>query len=135
MKPTYFTAPNPKRLVEALGITKEKADMVRLLIQGGTPTYDAVHFPRSNLHFNRCHHPLPRIDRILICLDELLDGFGVECLRDNTGQQMDGSDIVAEYINVGDTYDSTLLFNHRTQAFSLTSWGDFVERNHRRYSL
>lgn len=33
------------------------------------------------------------------------------------------------YLNMGDTYDTTILFDSRTEQFRLGSWGDFVERN------
>jgi len=44
-------------------------------------------------------------------------------------------DIVALYVPVRDTYDLTLLFNTVTGRFEMTSWGDWVERNERRYEI
>jgi hypothetical protein len=131
---TGLRAPSVKRLVDALKITPEKAMIARGLIQGIVRTKDEKLFPKSNKLFNRCHHPMWRLDRILECLNELLEMHGVEYVS-NGEQQMDGSHIVAEYLNSGDTYSMTLLFNHRSGAFSLTTLGDFVERNQHRYSI
>ena len=131
---TGFRAPSVKRLVDALKITPEKARTARGLIQGAIRTKDEKLFPKSNRLFDRCHHPMRRLDRIIECLNELLEMHGVEYVSSGE-QQMDGSHIVAEYLNSGDTYSMTLLFNHRSEAFSLTTWGDFIERNQRRYSI
>jgi hypothetical protein len=37
--------------------------------------------------------------------------------------------VVAEYVNMGDTYNATILYNVKSQNFYVTTWGDFVERN------
>ena len=134
MKPTGYPAPSAKRLIDALHITPEQATTVRALIRGEIKIQDNPLFPITAKWINSCHHPLPRIDRILGALNECLGMHGVECITSG-GQHMDGSHVVAEYLNAGDTYNATLLFNHRTQAFSLTTWGDFVERNQARYSI
>ena len=134
MKPTGYTAPSAKRLVDALHITPEQAATVRALIRGEIKIQDNPLFPRTAQWINSCYHAPRRLDRILSALNECLETQGVECITSGE-QRMDGSHIVAEYLNAGDTYNATLLFNHRTQAFSLTSWGDFVERNQSRYSI
>lgn len=62
----------------------------------------------------------------------LLEGFGVECIAEggaNSPSDMYGSDILAEYVNLGDTYTTTILYDYRAQRFYVTSYGDFVERN------
>lgn len=47
-------------------------------------------------------------------------------------QKMDGSDIVFEYLNVGDTYAATIGYDHRIGEWAVTSWGDLVEKKYRR---
>lgn len=37
------------------------------------------------------------------------------------------------YVNLGDTYDSTLLYNGSTGNLYVGAWGDFVEKNSREY--
>jgi hypothetical protein len=34
-----------------------------------------------------------------------------------------------DYVNMGDTYDTTLIFDHRKGRFIVSSWGDIVERD------
>lgn len=56
-------------------------------------------------------------------LNDLLGGFGVEPIRNPE----DSDDIVAEYINTGDTYNTTILRDIETGEFLLTTWGDWLE--------
>ena len=42
---------------------------------------------------------------------------------------------MALYVNMGDSYAGTLLFNTITKKFSLTTWGDFAEKNAKRYGI
>lgn len=130
MKRTSYTAPSKKSLIEALRITPEQADTVRGLIRGEIRTKDAERFPKSNAYFAKCCHEPKRLDRILACLDECLGTFGVEALGE---VQTYGPP--AEYLNTGDTYSPTLLFDHITGKFCLTSWGDWFERNENKRSF
>lgn len=124
MKRTPYTAPSKKALIDVLNITPEQADTVRGLIRGEIRTRDAERFPRSNAHFARCHHEPRRLDRILACLDECLGTHGVEILGDVRTYGPP-----AEYLNTGDTYSPTILFDRIADNFKLTSWGDWFERN------
>lgn len=124
MKRTTYTAPSKKALIESLNITPEQADTVRGLIRGEIRTRDAEKFPRSNAYFSKCFHEPRRLDRILACLDECLGTHGVEALGDVRTYGPP-----AEYLNTGDTYAATILFDHLAGNFKLTSWGDWLEKN------
>lgn len=128
MKPTYFKKPSIKSLLE-LNITEEQAIAARALMAGETRVKDNPLFPKTNDWIKRCYHNAPRIDLILSALDELLEYHGVEPIKNK------GGEIIAEYLNGGDTYTPTILFNYGTETFRVTCWGGFVEKNQRRYSL
>jgi hypothetical protein len=124
MKPTGYNAPSKKALIDALNITPEQADTVRGLIRGEIRTKDAARFPLANGYFARCFNPPDRLTRILECLNEVLEMHGVEALG-----EVRTYGPPAEYLNAGDTYTATLLFDHIADNFKLTSWGDWYERN------
>ena len=72
-------------------------------------------------------------------INAIMDGHGVEAIR---GEWQNGywCDIVATYVNFGDTYDLTIVHvrgcvNGAPGRFIVTSWGDWVERNQRKYSI
>jgi len=57
--------------------------------------------------------------------DELLQGHGVESLRDERATESHGW--LADYVNTGDSYGVTLVWSQE-RGIEITSYGDFVER-------
>lgn len=75
------------------------------------------------------HRPKPH-DRLMLALNHVLEGHGVECIP-ASGDTSDWTPDM-EYINLGDTYDLTLIYDHLTGSWKLQSWGDWVEIAERR---
>ena len=63
--------------------------------------------------------------------DDLLHGHGVErvALRTQRGPHV----LTFDYVNFGDTYVATLLYDYNAHRFRVTSWGDLVETWERRW--
>ena len=95
----------------------EKADTILGLIRG---TIDPDSFKTVSEWVRQCYHAPGRHDRVALALNEVIEGFGVEALIPDGAVHA-----VAEYINVGDTYDTTLV--HTGRGWRVTSWGDYVE--------
>lgn len=53
--------------------------------------------------------------------NEVLRGCGVETIRDKNEW------VVALYVNMGDTYDTTFLYDIEKGRIYITSWGDWYE--------
>jgi hypothetical protein len=68
------------------------------------------------------------VDRVLEIADQNFEGHGIESVQPE-GAFVDHyyQNIVALYVNFGDTYAQTLLYDTTTNTFMLTSWGDFLE--------
>ena len=64
--------------------------------------------------------------RILQTADKMMNGNGVERISGMGGGLM--------YVNMGDTYDTTLIYDYKTNRFVVSSWGDIVERQPRRFA-
>ena len=63
---------------------------------------------------------------ILKVANGILDGFGVETVAlDREAEPL------CDYVNLGDTYTVTLLYDHYEGLFLLASWGDIVEETER----
>lgn len=58
----------------------------------------------------------------------ILEGYGVEAVR-MEGAYVDAfhGDIVGTFVNMGDTYVSTIVLDSDSGEFLVTSYGDFVE--------
>lgn len=73
------------------------------------------------------------IDRIMDHVDSELKAYGVESIRSEThGYRRRWGETVALYVNVGETYSATLIFDTLAERFAIESMGDFVERKERR---
>ena len=85
-------------------------------------------FPQTNAWLNQCYHKPRRSEIALHALDEILFTHGVEAISDSRFYvDRYHGEIIAAYINTGDTYATTILLNHLDKKWQLTSWGDFVE--------
>lgn len=67
------------------------------------------------------------VDAVLDYADKLLEGHGVEAIRGENITDGYYGDIVALYVNMGDTYNATILFDVDRHKFYATSYGDWVE--------
>jgi hypothetical protein len=72
-------------------------------------------------------HRTPYIEIALEDANRLLKGHGVEPIR---GRNEGGywQDVVALYVNMGDTYNATVLYDVEASEFLVTSYGDWVEQ-------
>lgn len=68
------------------------------------------------------------VDRVMDKVNQKLNAHGVEAIE---GKWHDRyyMNIVLLYVNRGDTYDATLLYDTEKEKFSVGSWGDWVERH------
>jgi len=80
-------------------------------------------FPKTAAWCRQCYNPPSQNELILAALDDVIDGFGTEAIRDPD----DSDNIIAEYVNTGDTYNGTIVFDHETSEYVLTTWGDWYE--------
>lgn len=96
-----------------------KGKELRALLKGETKTRSYESVQRL---IRACYHPPEYSYRLMTALNEIIEGHGLECIRK-------GDKAVAEYVNLGDTYITTLLLKIETGTIILTSWGDFVEGN------
>ena len=66
---------------------------------------------------------------ILRKVDKFADTHGVEAIYEGDDGLLStrGGRLVAEYLNSGDTYNLTLLYDYDDESFSFTTYGDWVE--------
>jgi protein-L-isoaspartate O-methyltransferase len=69
-----------------------------------------------------------QVDDIMETANKLLDGYGVELLTDERGDWSSyyGYGVIL-YVNLGDTYETTLVYDIKKTTFLVTSWGDFYD--------
>ena len=107
----------------------DAAPTARRLIDG---RLDPSTFETVQAWERQCYHRPSRHERKMKALDELLDtvnfSCGVESIRNSEG------DTVCEYLNVGETYTTTLLYvPDARQPYRVGCYGDFVEAYQQRH--
>ena len=121
------------RIAERLNVPLFDANLILLIIRGRFtdekfPSVFERRFPQTDAWLSSCFHkPRPR-EIALEMLNELIETCGVEAIEDNRFYvDRYYGNIVASYLNTGDSYATTLLLDHIDNRWRLTSWGDFVE--------
>lgn len=76
-----------------------------------------------------------QVDKVLELADQLLNANGIEAIRGSSHNNSYYQDIVGLYVNMGDTYEATLLYNAVVGRFVVTSWGDWVQSYTKKYGI
>jgi hypothetical protein len=99
------STPSVKRLAEGLGLLPAKAKTLKKKMDTES------------------------VEDALAFADKAMNGFGVEYIAssEDTMRTPDGLD----FVNMGDTYDTTLVYDHGKGKYLITSWGDIVEADMR----
>jgi hypothetical protein len=112
-------------LSEALNIDINKAIEIKKVIE---ISINAMDYKSVINWVNQCYNT-PSAKELQMCaINEILSGYGVESVTvENMWINSYYQNICATYVNLGDTYMSTVLLDHITGKFVITSWGDFYE--------
>lgn len=70
------------------------------------------------------------VDGIMEKFDRMLDGYGIEAVRGHDYQDSYWGDILFLYVNMGDTYTKTVVYDTQMKRFVFSSWGDYYEENY-----
>jgi len=126
--------PTHQRFVDAFG--PEEGSIAYCYAKGWM---DCRQHPAVEEWARQCYHD-PRessaayAECLMLALDRILEGAGVEALRGREPWDRYHGDVEATYVNFGDTYDTTVIYDCRHDRLSVGSVGDLVERAPRRFA-
>jgi hypothetical protein len=136
--------PSVNTIQQGLNVDRKKALEIRRILELNTPDDKAKilykmeqkgAYPEAWKQLVGWHGN-PRLHDIkMFILDELIGGFGVEAIRGSRNWDSFYCDICGEYVNLGDTYDCTLLYDTVKRKYLITSWGDWVELRTEEYGI
>lgn len=121
--------PSVKTIQNGIGIDRATARVVRGLMDG-TISPDEERFAHTAEWVSRCYH-MPRLhERVMSAINETIRGSGVEALELEPGSfaNCDRNAEYWDYVNLGDTYKTTVMRHSRTGKFRVCCWGDIAER-------
>lgn len=117
-----------KTLMRLPDMTPELAKEMHLLMKG---LVDVDAYPEAQRRTAECYHKPEWVDRVMHVLDGMLHGYGVEAINEVHESYFEFTGI--EYVNMGDTYALTVMYDHRSGSWRVQSWGDAVENAPRRF--
>lgn len=130
--------PSPKKLREVFKLDPEQVKTIRTLASLRDTRYDlrdfiAAKLPETFRYAESCRtdafdSTMWRTTMVLHGINETMGAYGVEGLGP-MGSRLDGFAPPFEYINMGDTYAATLLYNREQDRLFIGCWGDVVERH------
>jgi hypothetical protein len=136
MKGIIMNCPSIKTIMDRLsghGMSIEKAKLIRTIMQtDDSYLLDAWKQSREflrqqNRDYNYIHSNTI-MEAKMMALDEILEGYGTEVIRSsNKFINHYYQDIIATYINMGESYATTIILMHENHQFIISSWGDLVE--------
>jgi hypothetical protein len=77
----------------------------------------------------------PERQEIIEYANRVVHGHGVEEIRGTKSTSKFWTDAVAVYVNTGDTYTPTILYDTIKRKFYLTDYGSFVEKHDKNYGI
>ena len=81
--------------------------------------------PAAIARVAECYHPPTLLDKRLHAINAEAEGCGVEYIRHR--HDTFRTSLGLEYINQGDTYTTTIVFDHLKCTWRLCDWGSIVE--------
>lgn len=106
------------KTIERAGCDRATALKIRRVLDTRLDPGDASEQTRKWVQ--SCYHTPSDESMMLHAADCLLENHGVE------GFEVDGRHF--SYSNAGDTYATTLIFDHSNAKWIVASWGDIVEK-------
>jgi len=126
---SYFQGPSAKALQEKLALSQADASLLKDLMNGSVNPVKVA----EEMGLLKGFHNDPEPDHaIMLIANVMLKGHGEEAVE---GEYVDSyhQNFQIDYINMGDTYSTTLILDNVTKKFLIGSWGDFVESHPKRF--
>jgi hypothetical protein len=112
-----------KELEKRYRLPRGTAQLLRRALEGDEDVLWQGDHKRYRQHYN----PPTKFDRICDTLNEILGTHGVEAVRSPDVVNRYWGDSVALFLNTGDSYEPTLLYDIGKGRWLMTSLGDWVE--------
>lgn len=116
--------PSVDTLQKTFNLERNVAIKFRKLLDG---RLDPMTFESVHNWVRQCYHMPMKRELKMEAANELLNGHGVEAIN-----AVDHIIPRAVYVNMGDTYKITLLYDTSDSCYRIMSYGDFIEWRERK---
>ncbi len=116
--------PSVKTIQSRLGVERETAKTIRGLMDGSIDPYT---FQSVQTWVERCYNEPTAQECEIVAINEVMRGFGDEAITGETWVDSFHCNIIAVYVNMGDPYSGTVLYDTERGSYAVCTWGDWVE--------
>ena len=115
-----------REIGDLLNIKPDKARLIKRLVEGKDKPdkYQSVQDWSKD-----CHNEPYGVELIMEAINEIMDESGVEAVGLDSAYISRTTEGIY-YINRGDTYDQTVIYDFACDKFVINSWGDYVEHHY-----
>jgi len=116
--------------IKTLQQLTDRAPLLRKLLRGEVSPLDETMFPKTYTWSRQCYNAPSEshADTIMNAVSELIEGYGVEEIRQSNLWDHYWNDFRYVYVNMGDAYAGTLVYDTSKDKYFVSSWGDVAER-------
>jgi len=100
----------------------DKAKEIRGIIDG---SIDPMTYSKVDQWVRQCYNRPSTHELQLEAINQVLEGYGTEALDENTSWFPQPH---YSYVNMGDTYTPTVVYDHEKDRFLITDWGTLAEK-------
>jgi hypothetical protein len=97
----------------------------RIIVRLCNGTIDLESFPEAQRRIRECYNRPDNTDITLNVVNKMINGYGVESCEYESNA-LYSRDFIS-YVNMGDTYATTILYNPETCRFEISDWGSLYE--------
>lgn len=126
---TIFPGPSVKKMIKMLGISKENAKLLKDLMRREIKSTVTAKNMGIKIEYERYVFKI-----ILEIANKILKGFGVECVEPKQASDYRDQKSGISYVNTGDTYKFTLMYDEEKNKFIISSIGDQAESQPNRFA-
>jgi hypothetical protein len=114
------------QISKLLNVSELIASEIKQIIKNEIPV---TNYKAVNNWVNQCYNKPSNKELKLCAVNEVLRGYGTESISHEAIYiNSYYGNIVASYVNFGDTYINTVLLDHDSGKFTIMSWGDYYEK-------
>jgi hypothetical protein len=117
--------PSVEKIANVLGIPRQNARTLKDVLTGKVDLED---IEAGAERIGECYHKPSKIDVVMHIANKILGGYGVEYVAHKNDGYLERESKGFEYVNMGDTYEPTLIFDRLKGKWIVGTWGDIVER-------
>lgn len=122
-----------EKLMQSFRINIEEACILKCLVEGCIPESDMNNFPVIELYRKQRHSGPSYREKTMVMINSIIGGYGIERLYlDNGNAGPFGlNPPTHEYVNMGDTYKDTIIYDIKKGKFSINSWNGVIKNYHK----